>query len=175
MNPLFQLCVCVCVCEHACGRCIYWVWVSLLPPLMPCDCHHHHQSWHLVSSLQLTKIACTHSPSFGPHENLGWGQDILLYYNLLIEERLGSSTLPSTRDCLCLQEKPLHETGKDAGTRDDLRKKGPDSHLLCREDVEDVLCVGRGWWDCLGENLENMGSLVAAALLLSAWHELTFF
>uniref|UniRef100_A0A4W2HKT9 Ras-related protein Rab-28 n=1 Tax=Bos indicus x Bos taurus TaxID=30522 RepID=A0A4W2HKT9_BOBOX len=73
------------------------------------------------------------------------------------------------------QEKPLHETGKDAGTRDDLRKKGPDSHLLCREDVEDVLCVGRGWWDCLGENLENMGSLVAAALLLSAWHELTFF
>lgn len=106
-----------------------------------------------------------------------WAGDrtFLLYYNLLIEERLRSSTLPSTRDCLCLQEKPLHETGKDAGTRDDLRKKGPDSHLLCREDVEDVLCVGRGWWDCLGENLENMGSLVAAALLLSAWHELTFF
>ena len=81
-----------------------------------------------------------------------WAGDrtFLLYYNLLIEERLRSSTLPSTRDCLCLQEKPLHETGKDAGTRDDLRKKGPDSHLLCREDVEDVLCVGRGWWDCLG-------------------------
>ena len=97
MNPLFQLCVCVRVCEHVCGRRIYWVWVSLLPPLMPCDCHHHHhhQSWHLVSSLQLTKIACIHSPSFGPHENLGWGQDILLYYNLLIEERLRSSTLPS--------------------------------------------------------------------------------
>lgn len=53
--------------------------------------------------------------------------------------------------------------GKDAGTRNDLQKKGPDPHPLCREDVEEVVC---------GERLVGLhggGATVREASSMEAW------